>query len=351
MRARLAVASNALNCEDLPLPAANLAHRILLEEINAHASLVFSDSTDLAALLQAIRSETSLPQDARTGWTETVIRLKKQGRITVTDDHPKPLAAVSRLPELRSGWARHADVAIIASAACAMLDVPDTGVRSDPGVRPDVATSSAVIEAGPLRRIQDLAERPLAAKGTNRDKFWQDVLKPLAAGARSTTILDRYLFKSVLDIAAGQPWARNWGGEHLGWLLGHLDEVMAPDSEVCLIGQCPAQYSSFSADDTAKAIQDMWKPSPSGRLAVVELVLAPTSSGSKFPHDRHIRFGNGAAIGVTAGFDRLRAPRITDDDGMEWSFSWRPESLHALEKKEVRAAGFAHTSPAFVIRR
>lgn len=351
MRARLAVASNALSCEDLPLQAANLAHRILLGEINAHAGLVFSDNADLAAFLQAVRSEVSLPQDARKAWTETMVRLKKLGRITVAEDRPKPLAHVGTLAELRTAWADNAEVAVIANSACSTLEVPPSGLRSDPGVRPDVATSLAVTEAEPLRRIQLLEGRALLAKGTERDVFWHEVLEPLAIGATSATVLDRYLFRPALDIAAGRPWTREWVGEHLGWLLTRLDEAMAPDSEVRLIGQCPSSYSSFDADATARAVHDVWRPAQFGRLASVELLLAPATSGSRFPHDRHIRLSTGAAIGLTAGFDRLRAETVQDEDGMAWSFSWRPESLQALEDKELRGASYASVGPAIVLRR
>lgn len=351
MRARLAVAANALGCEDLPLQAANLAHRVLLGEINAHAGLVFSDKADLAAFLQAVRSEASLPQDARKGWTETMIRLRKLGRITVAQDRPKPLAQVGTLSELRTAWANSAEVAVIANSACSTLEVPPSGLRSDPGMRPDVVTSLAVTEAEPLRRIQLLEGRALLAKGTERDVFWRDVLEPLANGATSATVLDRYLFRPALDIAFGRPWTRDWVGEHLGWLLARLDEAMSPGSEVRLIGQCPSPYSSFSADATAQAVRDVWGPSQSGRLASVALFLAPATSGSRFPHDRHIRLSTGAAIGLTAGFDRLRAETVQDVDGMAWSFSWRPESLQALEEKELRGASYAPAVPASVLRR
>ncbi len=351
MRARVAVASNALSCDDLSLAAANLTHCVLLDEINAHANLVFGDNADLAAFLHAVRSEASLPQGAKTRWTETLVRLKKQGRIRVTDDHAMPLATVSELPELRVAWAKHAEVAVIANSACPTLHVPDTGLRIDPGAKPDVATATAATQAPDLRRIQDLEAEPFVANGTPREGFWRDVLAPVASGATSATVLDRYLFQSALDLAAGQPWTRGWRGEQLGWLLKHLDDVMAPGAEVRLVGQSPTRYGALDADETAEAVYDAWQPSPSGRLAAVELVLAPATSGSAFPHDRHIRFSSGAAVGITAGFDRLRAEAILDDDGMAWSYWWHPNTLQALEVKEARAASLANTPPALVLRR
>lgn len=337
MRARVAVASDALNTGHLALPTANLIHGTLLDLIDAHARLVFGGEGDIGDFLRALRTEGALPQDARTRWLNTLVRLRQQGRVSVLPETATPLASVAGLGELRQGWAEHADLAVISDAARAALGLPAEGVLSEPDTAPDVAVSATAGATPAMLRIRSLTDQPIAPHGSARESFWRDVLDPLATDARSAKLLDRFLFKAACDLSARKPSTRDWLGEHLVWLLRHLDKVMAPGAEVWLVGAWNSEYPTVDGDAAAQILQRLWKPPRDGRLRAVYAVLARPVGGEMFPHNRHVRFNTGGAIGLPAGFDRLRAASIWDPDGMEWNYVWRPEHLDALHQAEDRA--------------
>jgi hypothetical protein len=351
MYARVAVASNALTASGLPVPVANLIHATLLGQINAHARLVFSDDPEVAALVRAIRSGEGIPQDSRTRWIETLTRLAKLKRIKVLHEH-RPIAEIAELAELRTDWGMCADLAVVANDACEALGIPvDVGLASTPGMSPDVATVVMASRTPALLQMDELAEVGNAAAGSSRDVFWDNVLEPLAIDAHSVTILDGYLFKCLLDIAEGRPWAHRWRGEHLAWLLGRLDSAVAPEAEVHLVGAALADYRHLGTDDISNAIRSQWRPAPVGRLKAVKVSLASPPRGERFPHDRHIRFSTGGAIEISAGFDRLRDALIWDTDGMRWKYVWNTDALRALERAEARAVSYAEHPPALVVER
>lgn len=351
MYARVAVASNALTTTGLPVPVTNMIHATFLEQINAHARLVFGDDPEVAALVRAVRSGEGIPQDSRTRWIETLTRLVKLKRIKVLHEH-RPIAEIAELTELRTNWGTCADVAVVANDACEALGIPaDVGLASTPGTLPDVATLAMASRSPALLQVVELADTAIAASGSSRDDFWHHVLEPLAIDAMSVTILDGYLFKCVLDIAEHRHWARRWQGEHLSWLLGRLDAAVAPGAEVHLIGATQGDYAELSADDIADAVRSQWRPAPVGRIKAVKVSLASPPRGARFPHDRHIRFSTGGAIEISAGFDRLGAQLIWDTDGMKWRYVWNTDALRGLAGAEARAASYAQHPPALVLAR
>jgi hypothetical protein len=354
MHARVAVASTALDSGNLPVPVANAIHRGLMEEISAHGRLIFSDDPEVSDLIRAIKKGPGLPPDARKMWIETIIHIKNHDRISVR----KPpgiarLAAVRALDDLCQEWGPTTDVAVIASEACSRLGVPpDQGLLADPTIKPEIATAAAVGHGRTLGYLKLLADRAVTPCGTAREQFWEDVLAPLATGARTATILDGYLFSALWDITDRQPWARTWRYEHVAWLLSHLDNVMAANAEVHLIAAHNPRLAHFDAQCTAEALYRHWEPSSSGgRLGLVTLTLAAPARGQRFPHDRHIRFSTGSAIEIKAGFDRLREREIWDPDGMRWHYRWRPETLNELMAEERRGSALGSRTPVTVIER
>lgn len=351
MYVRVAVASNALTTMGLPIPVANMIHATVLEQINAHARLVFGDDPEVGALLRSVRSGEGIPQDSRTLWIETLTRLAKLKRIKVLHDH-RPIADIDELAELRTNWGTCADVAVIANDACEALGIPpDVGLASTPGALPDVATFAMASRSPALRKVAELADTAISTSGSPRNVFWDRVLEPLAVDATAVTILDGYLFKCVLDIAERRHWTRRWHGEHLAWLLGRLDDSVAYGAEIHLVGAAQRDYGELSADDVADAIRSQWRAARVGRIKAVKVSLAVPPRGERFPHDRHIRFSTGGAIEISAGFDRLRDELIWDADGMKWKYVWNTDALRALASAEARAASYAQHAPAFVMER
>jgi hypothetical protein len=354
MYARVAIASDALDINELPLPAANALHRALTREMRAHGRLIFGNDLEVQSLLNAITSGPGLTPDARAEWRETLLLLRRTKRITVLHEtNATPLADVTTLSDLRKRWGPSTDLAVVGQGSCAPLGVPsETGILTDPSHGPDVAITASATNTPAIARLIELADRGIAGSGTPREAFWHNVLEPMAESAQNATVMDGYLFKSVYDITANKPWARQWRVEQTAWLLDHLDAVMSGQAEVHLIGSTQSDYSHMDAQATADAIRDHWKPTKVGRLNRVTLTLAAAPAGrDRFPHDRHIRFSTGSAIEVPAGFDRLRQDNIWDPDGMKWTYRWSTETLLQLQAEEQRAIAMARHPVATVLQR
>ncbi len=338
MYARVAVASDALDTGSLPLPVANAIHVSFMQDLQAHGRLIFSEDSEVAALLDAIRSGPGLPPDARSRWRETLACLAKNKRIRVLHQAgATPLASVRTLEELRRQWATDADIAVIAVENCSPLGVSlEAGILADPKQAPDVSITAAVPSSPAMTRLKELADRGFAASGSSRETFWRDVLEPLATDALNVNVLDRFLFKVVWDIAAGKPWARGWQSDQLAWLLERLDSCMAPGATVRLIGEAHRDYPRMNAAATAAAVESSWGWSRRGRLGEVAIAVIPSARGRRFPHDRHARFSTGGAILIPAGFDRLRDDAVWDPDGMNWQYRWTAAGLQELAAVEAR---------------
>ncbi|MEU4421496.1 hypothetical protein AB0F81_12785 [Actinoplanes sp. NPDC024001] len=339
MYARVAIASNALPTPGLPAAVANALHQAAVEGLHAHGRLVFGSNGDAVELIKAVQSGPGLPPDARRRWSEMLIHLAKIKRITISRPDTVPVASINALADLRQHWGGHADVAVVAAEACEPLGVPvDEWLLTDTGQRPDVATTATVPQCSAIKRLRGLADHATAPRGSSRDQFWRDVLEPLATGAQQATVVDRYLFKALWDLTTGKHWTTGWRGEHLGWLLRRLDAVMGASAEVRLIGAASRDHPTMTAERTADALRTLWAPESAGRLARVTITLAAPGRPASFPHDRHIRFSTGGAVLLAAGFDRLRAAVITDEDGMNWQYRWSRAALQELTSTERRAA-------------
>ncbi|PSK64985.1 hypothetical protein B0E53_03061 [Micromonospora sp. MH33] len=339
MHAWIAIAANALDTSGLSNPVANLVHRAAAEGVAVHGRLVFGSNQEASELVAAIRQGAALPQDARNRWIEVLTHLRKTNRITVRKPDAPALASIRALDDLRLHWWAATDVAVVAAEVGEVL-----GAAADAGHRPEVATAATLDDCRVIRRIRSLAEDATAAYGSDRERFWSDVLEPLATGARQVTIVDRYLFKSLWDLDAGKYWTRRWRGEHLSWLLQRIDSVADSGAEVRLVGAWnPGEYPAMTATSTADALKAVWAPTGAGRLAKVTVTLASPARVVDFPHDRHIRFSTGAALMLGAGFDRLRESAIRDQDGLNWQYRWSPRAIREVEAREQRALALPHT--------
>lgn len=349
MRARMAVAANIVDLPQLPAPMANLIHRTILDSVNVHGRLVFGSEAELLALIRAVRSVEGVPQDARKRWLEVLAELRKQNRIHVLPGEVTPLAEVQRLEDLRAQWAELADVAVVGSASCAALGIPaDIGMAVQPGRTPEVAGPTTVGDVPWLASLRDLAATGHVSHGSDRNEFWGKVLEPLAADARSVTVLDGYLFTGLTRAHTEQ--ARRRAVGHIPWLLERLDSVMAPGSQVMMVAN-GARHRPLDAATISRILGDIWKPSRSGRLASVTVELIEPAGAARFPHDRHIRFSTGSAVKVLAGMDRLRERSIWDPDGMNWEFVWAPKALQTLRDTEKRALSLPAGSSANLLSR
>ncbi|KAB1925786.1 hypothetical protein F8280_10935 [Micromonospora noduli] len=335
MHAQVAIASNALDTASLPPDAALTIHRVFMDRLQAHGRLVFADDMDARNLLRAVTSGPGLPPQARVWWGEVLATFAKNNRVSVRQPSTTPLVQVATLAELYRHWNDSVDVAVIATAASAALGVPAaTGFLASPGHGPDVVTAHSAPTSPAIERLKDLADKGTLTHTSRRETFRQDVLTPLAAGAQTATIVDRYYFNRVW-----RPDDDKNAPGHVEWLLGALDAVMAPGAKVHIIAE---SQRNVSATDTAAAVHTAWNPPNTGRLGEAVLSLIARTAPARVPHDRHIRFSTGAAVLMPSGFDRLEKPTVADPNGMNWHYCWGPTKLADLRAAEQRTIALPH---------
>jgi hypothetical protein len=352
MLARLALAPEALDeaVPGIPVAAAKSLHTTLLEALNAHGSLVFASNAEALDFVNAVKAGQGLPPGAAQKWRETLIHLRKLGRINVlVPPRDTGLSSVRVLADLRKGWGGHVEVAVVGNKASSCIGVPtDVGLLEDSEARLEVATMVTAPHSRTISQYRELARTAWMSAGESRDTFWNDVLEPVAAQSRAVTVLDGYLFHRLWRKAEQQPYSRRWDQEHVAWLLELLDRIMAPGSEVELVGGFDPRRPA-SAEDTAALICAEWSPAAQGRLRSVTLVLAPKDR--HFPHDRHIRFNTGVAVLINAGLDRLRERTIWDPNGMGWHYRWAPAGVEELRRAEQRTRTMASAQSHTVFHR
>jgi hypothetical protein len=283
-------------------------HEELLEDLMVHGQIVFASHDDMADFVAAVRS---LPTSLAKAW-ETVLSSKRVA-IVVAD------------PERRPGVDDFLDAAQLDSAFSGALQL--VLVESDQaellGVAPDefsALTPSGTVEVGRIttagRTATILAaHRVMAAPlraGLNREDEWRQRFGPLVAAASPTVIYDKYVGTQV---------ARRYVhdrplGDGLTWLLGRIS--MTPGRRVRIITAVPHTPDPREPVDEAALSLGFGRLKLSlGRPLGLELVLVPerTRDGGRverFGHDRHIRFGQRAALALGMGIQSFADKRFRE---------------------------------------
>lgn len=350
MLARLAIDPEALTDILTPVSLTKVLHNHLLETIASHGHLVFANNDEAAAFVKAIRNR-SLPPGMAEKWATFLPELHKQGRMSlVAPPGDSPISQVRQLDELQQGWKGNLDVAVLCTANASAIGISDEdGILDDTNSHVELATFGAAPHTRTVAHYRELAETAVLPYDADRDTFWNDVIRPVAAASKRTIILDGYLLTSLWNKEHSLPRSRSWPTEHVAWLLDHLDSTMRPASEVEFICAYEPHKLHYNAVQSANIIHNFWAPPPAGRLAKVTLRLIERQRG--FTHDRHVRFSTGVAITIPAGLDRLRSPRVWDADGMAWAYKWRRDAINQLREREDRAKSFAPAQTVTVFER
>lgn len=307
-------------------------HGELTEVLRDHGVLLFTCQQDTEELKSAIAKQ---PMDVRLLWIETLKVLSGSGRWRPS--RPALQKATSGLfdsgtypRELRS----QVDLVVVGMevAEAVGFEQAGFGVLSSglELVMPDVVQHCRTIQQ--IRDLQRLGNFPA---GTARGSIWPLLFGPLAGASSEATILDRYLMKGLADYQ-GCP------GDHVTWLLKNLDESASGQVHVRLLAEIPepsrrGARSGLGTPSTAEFEQRLRTWLSRLHLAKVDLriVLAPWSiSNERGPHDRHLRFSCGSAVGVEEGFDRLKGETVWGVDGLSWKLHVHPEALKGLRRRE-----------------
>lgn len=276
-------------------------HEELIEDLAVHGRLVFTSQAHLDRFREAVGQ---LPTSLAKAW-EAVLSSR---RLTVAIAQPPVAETLGDIldPVLLDQELVDDDVelVLVQSAQAELLGVAEDEYSA--------LTPSGLIEIGrmttagrtiSLQAARRILEDPLR-EGVNREDEWNGRFGPLCADAKPLVIYDKFV---------GQQTARRYvysqgATDGLTWFLARF--AMKPGRRVRVITAVtdrPEGGRSFDVEAVELGFRRMLAPFGSRDLHV-ELVLVPDRAPGdrgrgveRFGHDRHIRFGERAALALGAG--------------------------------------------------
>ena len=272
-------------------------HEELLEDLMIHGRLIFASQDHLSDFVAAVRQ---LPTSLSKAW-ETVLT---SGRVTIGVIDPQKTPGIDNLMEPALLDERYADamqLVLVETAQAEILGVPpeEFSAHSPEGLvevgRLTTATRTATILAA-----RQVLTAPLR-HGASREDEWRERLRPLAINSRPIVIYDKY---------AGVKAARRYiydrpQGDGLTWLLRHLSTVSG--QKVRIITAVPfksAPREPMDVEVVRRGLVELHRSLKNPLKMDIVLVPERTRDGDhieRFGHDRHIRFGQRAALALGMG--------------------------------------------------
>lgn len=292
------IASSALQ-DSAGDPALRRAvHEELIEALSVHGTLVFTSQAHLDLFVAALKT---LPVSLAKAW-ETVLSSKRV-RVQIRD--PESIEALSEVLEpadFDTKLAPDVQLVLLDPDHAELLGVPDDEFSAQtPGGLVEIGRITTAGRTTALLAARTVLGAPLR-EGVNREQEWQERFGPLADAASPIVIYDKFVGQQVMRRYVYDAQS----GDGLTWFLQRV--AMAPGRRVRVITSVTDERDrgrSFDEDAAALAFTRMMQPLRQRKLRL-DLVLVPDRVRGpgprfRFGHDRHIRFGNRAALALGAG--------------------------------------------------
>jgi hypothetical protein len=337
MIAATAISADAL-CDDFGLDRPGVAqlHEELTLLMLKHGLLVFSsDDAKRAAIAQLVELSASHP-DAAKYWDVVL----SNGRWMIADPPaPPPLEDVFDITEL-SEWKGLIEVAFMERVRAGLLGCPDDVVSHiDPASGIEVASFTALWSTEVFRALRSASERRAISVGTAREVI-AERFEPLIDIAERITILDQWMGRGLAAHFRGNDRNTrsylNSGPQELEWLLEKIDgRGEGVTVTLFTTHDPPGNAAAYTRNEIITALRTV-ATSPAlrhGGITKLQAVVAPqTRRRQRFPHDRHIRFGEHGAFDLSAGLDRLRFD--VTRDAWRLSYMWTSDDIQSAKRAE-----------------
>lgn len=286
-------------------------HEELLEDLAVHGQLIFNSEAELRSFVSAVAL---LPPTLAKAW-ETVLSSRRVS-VSVSDPESEPgLSQLLDADELERRFAPQVCLVLLDADQAELLGVPrDEFSSRTPGGLVEIGRISTATRTATILAAHQIMEAPLR-DGDNREDEWADRIGPLVASTSAVTIYDKYV---------GMQTARRYiydyeHGDGLTWLLSRMS--MTPGRRLRIITSVPyvkpGRTEREPVDEQVLAAAFLLLKEHVGRDVGLDLVLVPErqridSTVERFGHDRHIRFGERAALALGMGVQTFEAPRFRE---------------------------------------
>lgn len=276
-------------------------HEELIEDLSVHGTLVFTSQAHLEMFVAAVRS---LPSSLAKAW-ETVLSSR---RVSVQVHDPQITDALSEMldpTELDEQLAPQVQLVLMEAVQAELLGVPDDEFSAlTPGGLVEIGRITTAGRTTALLAARQALDAPLR-EGVNREVEWTQRFGPLCDASSPVVVYDKFVAQQVIRrYIYEQPTS----GDGLTWLLSRIS--MTTDRRVRIITSVtdvPDRGRNFDEETAALAFRRLMAPLRERRLRLDVVLVpervkgAPGRAPERFGHDRHIRFGDRAALALGVG--------------------------------------------------
>ena len=317
-------------------------HSQLCAMLETHGLLVVGSHDEGQALVAAVVQIERRSHEAGLIWRDLFKLLRNNRRVVPRRPACScSLQDVDSLATLRTQWKQSADVIVLTDDQADRVGVKPTEVSRIDTTGLDLVPARRAFHAQTLQHLRDLRENGFVDNGTPRQRFWEQVLRPIATVSNEIVIYDRYLYGRLAQRRRDAPASDAREPEHVVWLLEQLDGLSrATGLHVQLLGSFNSRPGSgeegrapTNGEDAGELVRNYWTPSGGG---IAQLDVVAVNFTTSLPHARHLRSDIGVGITMEAGWDRFSRSNITESGGVEWAYRWKSQPIKKFRDAEQR---------------
>lgn len=276
-------------------------HEELIEDLSVHGTLVFTSQAHLERFVAAVKG---LPSSLAKAW-EAVLSSR---RVSVRVHDPQLADELSQIldpAELDQYLAPDMQLVLLETDQAELLGVPDDAFSAlTPAGLLEIGRITTAGRTTALLAARQALDAPLR-EGVNRELEWAQRFGPLCDAASPVVVYDKFVGQQVIRRYI---YEQQVSGDGLTWLLSRIS--MRTERRVRVITSVTDDIDRgrrFDEETAALAFRRLMAPLRERRLRL-DLVLvpdrtrgAPGRAPERFGHDRHIRFGDRAALALGVG--------------------------------------------------
>lgn len=297
----IGIASSAL--AEMPGDAAlrRALHEELLEDLAVHGTLVFASAAQLERFVAAVQT---LPSSLAKAW-EAVLSSRRVSVQVRDPEVAQDLSDVLDPADLDTRLAPQVQLVLLEADQAELLGVPEDEFSAlTPAGLVEIGRITTAGRTTALLAARQAFDAPLR-EGVNREVEWQQRLGPLCEAASPIVIYDKFVAQQVIRRYI---YEQQQSGDGLTWLLSRIAMTSRRRVRVITaVTDIPDRGRSFDEESAALAFRRLMLPLRDHPLRL-DVVLVPERTRAepgrapeRFGHDRHIRFGNRAALALGAG--------------------------------------------------
>ncbi|MCB0918256.1 MAG: hypothetical protein KDC39_06770 [Actinobacteria bacterium] len=309
----------------------------LLEDLTVHGRLVFSSEAELGDFVAAVRA---LPSSLAKAW-EAVLSSR---RVMVSVREPETTPSLDEFIDpmrLESRTAPEIELVLLETEQAELLGVGDADFSArSPGGLVEIGRLSTASRTATVLAARTALREPMR-EGTSRELEWQQRLEPLVEASSLVVIYDKYV---------GMQTARRYlydynSGDGLTWLVTRIGNHPGKRLRIITATSQPDRRGRAYDEQVLAASFQLLHEATGRRVNLDPVFVADRETDPrgrvlhKFGHDRHVRFGERAALALGMGIQTFANANFPE------TITVARLPIADAKSREERAIRTAHRAP------